>query len=451
MISEYYIDKIPVPITITKNDILIFVNKEIERLTGYKKEELIGKEIHFLYPSLYEFEEIKRLAEKIGEIRGVRAKLKKKNGEIINIIIHINLLEYKDGATGGIGAAFDITHITEEEERLQKSLERLHLLYSTLKTISSSLNIDEIIKKVVEIIKDYFKLTLMGISLVTEENKTKYSIIEYFIGYEKENIERLRKIPLIENRYKTAITYAIYTGKINYIPDTTKLKDKYYYSMDPKVRSCLVIPIKFKDQILGAIVLESYEVDRFSKGDIELLQTIMDMLGTIIANAKLYEKALYLSIRDPLTEVYNHRYFYEKLREQIARYKRYKETFSLAIIDLDNFKRINDTYGHLKGDEILQKFAKILKDNTREQLDIICRYGGDEFSIIFINTKLEEAITIANRLMDEVEKNKEQLLGITISIGLAEYKGEESKDIMAKVDAITYKAKKKGGKRVEIG
>ncbi len=449
MNEKYFLKKVPVPITITKGDELIYVNEETENLTGYKEEELIGKDVSLLYPSLFEFKNIKFTAVKNKGIRGMRTKLKRKDGKILNVSVNVNLLEYEDGTSGGIGAVFDITPIIHQEDRLQENIKKLYMLYNVLKTITSSLNLDDIIKSTVEAIKEYFGIEVIGISVLTEKDGEKYVKVKYYIGYDFKKADKYTKLHLEEWKEKANIVYTISTGKISYIPDVTK-DYKRYLNLDPDIRSSLALPIKAKDEILGGIVLESKEVDIFKKEDIELLTIIADMLATVMLNARLYEKTLELSIKDALTGVYNHRYFYDQLHKEIERYERYGIPFSLAILDLDKFKEVNDTYGHIEGDKVLRKIGKLLEENVRKHIDTVCRYGGDEFSIIFSNTYLNEAKNVVDRIIEIINKNHEKLHNITISIGLGEYRGEEDSQFIAKVDALTYKAKKKGGNKVEI-
>ncbi len=448
MNEKFFLKKVPVPITITKNDKITYVNEETVSFTGYKEEELIGKNISILYPSLFEFKNIKESAEERKGIRGLRTKLKNKRGEMFDVAVYINLLEYEDGSGGGIGAVLDITPIVEGEEKLQKNVEKLHFLYNTLKTLTSSLDLDEIITKVVDILRDYFNIEVIGISFLEEKDGKKYSQIKYTIGYEPGIVKKYATLSLDKWKDKSNICHAIYTGELSYIPDVTK-KSTHYLEINNEIRSSLAVPIKFKDHILGGIVLESKEVDRFSREDIELLNTIIDIFATVIVNAKLYEKTLELSIKDALTDTYNHRYFYDQLHKEIEWNKRYGTPFSLAIIDLDKFKRINDTYGHIEGDRVLREVGNLLKTNVRNHIDVVCRYGGDEFSIIFPRTNLDEAKIVTARLLTTMNKENKKLHDITMSIGLKQYEGETPTEFIAKTDALTYKAKQKGGNRIE--
>ena len=164
-----------------------------------------------------------------------------------------------------------------------------------------------------------------------------------------------------------------------------------------------------------------------------------------------------LSIRDYLTEVYNCRYFYERLEEELKRAERYKGTFSLIMLDIDYFKHYNDTYGHQAGDRVLRNVALFLKKQIREQ-DLIARYGGEEFSVILPETGKQVARGLAERLRvflssQSFPPNEAQSDGnLTISLGIATFP-EDAKsidDLIKIADRALYKAKENGRNRVEI-
>jgi len=156
------------------------------------------------------------------------------------------------------------------------------------------------------------------------------------------------------------------------------------------------------------------------------------------------------TIRDALTKTHNRFYFDKIYNYLINLYKRNKTPFSMLIIDIDNFKKINDTYGHEQGDKILAELGKLLKDNVRK-VDFVFRYGGEEFIILFPQTKLEKAKSIAQRILKKVpEKIKIDNKPITFSGGIGEYKGENEKDFFEKVDSALYKSKLNGKNRISV-
>jgi diguanylate cyclase (GGDEF)-like protein len=156
-----------------------------------------------------------------------------------------------------------------------------------------------------------------------------------------------------------------------------------------------------------------------------------------------------LSITDDLTRIYNSRYFFKQLKNEIERTNRYGHPLSLLILDLDNFKNYNDNHGHVAGDEILTKTGKILRNSLRKT-DSACRYGGEEFAVILPETGGNEAVHFAERIRQGIEKHafvieRGRSLSVTASIGIAQYKtGEQISAFIKRADENMYTAKKQG-------
>jgi len=175
-------------------------------------------------------------------------------------------------------------------------------------------------------------------------------------------------------------------------------------------------------------------------------------LKVLDANKRLQE----MSIRDGLTTLFNRRHFDGRLEEEVQRARRYARKFALEMIDIDHFKRVNDTYGHTCGDEILKQIAQIMKENTRET-DVICRYGGEEFSILLIETDEESAYDHAERLRETVAAspftNGQDPLNekVTISVGVAFFPqdGGDPQRLVESADGALYAAKRGGRNQVK--
>jgi diguanylate cyclase (GGDEF)-like protein len=167
-----------------------------------------------------------------------------------------------------------------------------------------------------------------------------------------------------------------------------------------------------------------------------------------------YEQTYKLAVEDGLTKLYNHRYFQEQMIANLNNYKRYGSVFSLILIDIDFFKKFNDTYGHQSGDAVLKQVANILKRNVRTS-DIACRYGGEEMSIILTNTSKEDAVITANKICNAVRSNKFEvatgdMVSVTISVGVSA-SNENTKtpqEIIEYADKCLYKAKNSGRNQV---
>lgn len=167
------------------------------------------------------------------------------------------------------------------------------------------------------------------------------------------------------------------------------------------------------------------------------------------------EKLLVLSITDELTGTCNRRHFIDIARQEQIKAQRYGETFSIAILDIDDFKNINDTYGHLVGDQALVQVAKMCKENIRLP-DICARYGGDEFVFLFPATGKEKARMCLERILGDISNNPIQHAGcevkIQVSIGLAEYSNKEFliEDVLREADMVLYQAKRTGKNKIVL-
>ena len=214
-------------------------------------------------------------------------------------------------------------------------------------------------------------------------------------------------------------------------------------------------PLKLLCTATKKIINGSFDV----KMNIKSLHEIEELLNSFnIMSLKLnesYKRLETLSIIDKLTGLYNRRYFDEALEKEVLRARRFKHDLSLMFIDIDKFKHFNDTYGHTEGDVVLQRLGRLIKEQARNEIDIACRYGGEEFTVILPETTRISAVTIANRILQNFSgvkfhiATKEEPVQKTISIGVAEleYKGD-AKTLLVHADKAMYEAKELGGNRV---
>ncbi len=170
-------------------------------------------------------------------------------------------------------------------------------------------------------------------------------------------------------------------------------------------------------------------------------------LHSIMRERKLKEELFYLSIRDSLTGLFNRRYFFHTLQQEKERAIRQNRALCLILIDIDNFKQYNDTFGHLEGDKALEMLARILKSSLRQSVDSAYRYGGDEFASLLIETTIQQAIQIAERI--RISYEREKLGSTTLSLGLTEYKPHfDIETFVKETDEALYEAKRSGGNQV---
>jgi len=215
--------------------------------------------------------------------------------------------------------------------------------------------------------------------------------------------------------------------------------------------SFLYIPIIYQENTIGMIVIKM-------RNGIKQAPLLFDIFPGITAQVLVNLKLKNMTRYDSLTRLLTRWYFEERLDDLIDKAKREKRKFSLLMIDLDHFKRINDTFGHQKGNEILIEIAKLFKEHFRDK-DIIARWGGEEFSIILLDVDVKQGVSIAERLRKEVEERikiskqiavssePEKEIRVTLSIGVAEYKiGMTAEELVRKADLALLKAKEERNK-----
>lgn len=215
------------------------------------------------------------------------------------------------------------------------------------------------------------------------------------------------------------------------------------------------------DEMIASRVIQAGAFDYFPKSMISA-ESLSRSISNTLEKARLKRKVIQvqkrlaeMSVKDDLTGLYNRRYFMESLRKEIARARRLNTELVLCMLDLDYFKRINDTYGHPTGDMVLKEIGNMLIESIRLS-DYCCRYGGEEFSVILPNTSLNKARTVCERFREIVaghsfNYNSEQFR-ITTSIGIAHYSGltdQTAVKIVAAADQALYRAKRKGRNRVK--
>jgi diguanylate cyclase (GGDEF)-like protein/putative nucleotidyltransferase with HDIG domain len=230
------------------------------------------------------------------------------------------------------------------------------------------------------------------------------------------------------------------------------LRDLRYVALRPGVRSALSLPLKYRDDLLGILSLESLREHNFSQQDVLTLQSLADQIAIALHNARAYQLALDQAITDGLTGLKTHRFFREALEGECRRSARSGRPFSLVMMDLDGFKRVNDHGGHLEGDRVLRAVATLL-DACSRQSNVVARYGGDEFAILMPETNVAQAKTLAERLRAALETD--QFLRsheVTASIGIATFPdhGPTPEEILRVADSGMYLAKHCDGNCVKL-
>lgn len=279
-----------------------------------------------------------------------------------------------------------------------------------------------------------------------------------------------------------AIAVCCEQNTLFFVPDGEMLRDYPMVDNDQKayevlgsLRTIAHIPLRYKQEAIGVLTLVcTHQIIELSSVEKSILEHVGEFVGNAIRHAELYEEVMKqkgeieslncqlqqkvetlgdIAIRDPLTSLYNFRYFREQLslREEECHRDPDKQNLSLILLDIDHFKKVNDTYGHQAGNEVLQVVGRCLMDQTR-RIDVVCRFGGEEFAAILPACSLDKAFECAERIRNALADLKinvgDQLISITVSLGVAELSpGMTSDELIEWADKALYQAKSEGRNR----
>ncbi len=326
----------------------------------------------------------------------------------------------------------------------------LHALYEVSNSFSTLLDLDQVLKTALATAKDISPCDSAYVAL-TEGDTHQFSVRAWW-GHAK-----AEKPPYLEEELaawiwenKKPIRYTRGQREKNLAVFTKK------ESMLGSIQSFLMVPLLAGENILGVIRLNSQKPATYQAYDQDVLTTLANQTAMAVENALMVRQIHEMATRDGLTGVYNHRYFQEKLAEELAKAERYNKDLSLILLDVDHFKKFNDSYGHQEGDKVLKVVSEIIRGTVRAKIDTVARYGGEEFAVILPESDGNLGRELAERVRKNIEgylfeNNGKTLYRVTVSMGVASYPfdAREQKVLIQYADQALYEAKKAGRNRVK--
>jgi len=352
--------------------------------------------------------------------------------------------------------ALESAMLDDQKERASKELAKKMNNLSILYSVSKALNFASDLKKILLFILDKARdaVEAQKASLMLLDPHTRELVVHVVRGVPPEVETKINRGEMECTRIKVGEGVA---GQVAATKQHILLNDaggdmRFKKSDKSFVESILCMPMIANDEVIGVINLTNKNNGgKFTSEDVELLSTLANQAAITIYNARLY----HLAITDGMTQLRIHRYFQQRLEEEIVRCEKFKHPVSLIMSDIDHFKKFNDTYGHQEGDIVLIETAKIFRLTARD-VDIAARYGGEEFAIILPETDTEEAKTIAENIRQKVEAyeypSKQGKLKVTVSLGVATFPvhGRNKELLIESADKALYRAKDAGRNRVEV-
>lgn len=339
-----------------------------------------------------------------------------------------------------------------KKDELQRKIEEISIFNEIGKTLTSTLDIKEILNIIMLKISELLKPDNWSLLLADEERGDLY--FEIVVG------ERAEKIKNMRLKMGDGIAgWVAVKGEKLLIPDVSK-DERFTLNVDIasgfETKSVVCVPLKCKGKVMGVIELvNKLKKNQFSEEDLFILTTLADYAAIALENAQYFQKVKELTITDDVTRLYNSRYMYDYLDQELRRSQRYEMELSIIFLDLDYFKSVNDTYGHLIGSRLLREIAKVVLSCLRT-VDIAVRYGGDEFVIILPSTPKENAVRVAQRIRDSMKNNvflQHEGLKIrqTASFGVASFPKDANNklDLIRQADKAMYQIKNSSRDGVE--
>src|SRR5438093_11538981 len=300
----------------------------------------------------------------------------------------------------------------------ERKVQEVYIFHDVAKALTSSLDLDSILQTIMDKMAEYFRPENWSLLMVDGEKNELYFAIA--VGTAAETLKNVR-LKVGEG----IAGWVAKHGESLLVPDVYR-DPRFAKRIDEmtkwETRSIICVPLKSKHRVLGVIQLINCAMESFGEQEMFFLHALCDYAAIAIDNARAVEKIQELTITDDCTGLYNARHLYKTLEAEVYRSARFGYEFSVIFLDLDHFKNVNDTYGHLVGSKLLQEIGFKIKSQLR-LIDYAFRYGGDEFVILLPQTEKNSALVVAKRLQEMMRRSQYLIddglnLSVRCSMGL---------------------------------
>lgn len=420
---------------VDRDGYFLFVSAACERIFGYTPEEMVGRPvIDFVYPGDQE-----KTLHAINEILGGELKpyfenrYVRKDGKVAHIMWSAR---WSESEQIRVAVARDITE-QKHAELLQAAL------YAISEAANASEDLPALFQHIHEVVKDLLPATDFIVALYDSENDE----LSFPYTADQDGLTPAPKTP----KSDILIARVVRTGQALLLTSDTaaSVVPQLDAAEIPDVSNWLGVPLESASGVIGALVVQCHASDvRYTAQDRELLQFVAVQVGAAIERKRMHARLEYMANHDQLTGLASRALFLDRLQMALTRARRGKTRLAVLYLDLDEFKRVNDTHGHTVGDHLLQEIARRLMDCVRES-DTVGRLGGDEFIVLLDGIKRPECATIVKEKIHAVlsapYEHAKATLQVTPSIGIAMYPedGVDEHELIRYADKDMYETKRK--------
>src|ERR1700685_591923 len=341
----------------------------------------------------------------------------------------------------------------EAGTQLTRQNQELTIFHDVAKALTSSLDLDSILQTIMDKMAEYFRPDTWSLLMVDEGHDELYFAIA--VGDKAEALKSVR-LKMGEG----IAGWVAKHGESRVVPDAQAdpvFANRVDQATKWETRSVICVPLRSKLRVLGVIQLVNVDMAQFTDAELFFLQSLSDYAAIAIENARWVEKIQELTITDDCTGLFNARHLYKTLETEVYRSARFAYGFSVLFIDLDHFKQVNDTHGHLIGSKLLAEIGYLVKAQLR-LIDFAFRYGGDEFVVLLPQTGKDQALVVAKRLQEAMRastfcRDEGLNLNVRASIGLATFphNARDAHDIIRQADEMMYLVKNTTRANIGIG